>query len=130
MNCRYCRFLVWKVSYSDKILQLCLKQKCANQNYPFLEIRWIEGYHTKLSRITFKSHVSCKTRNAFCLYRKILKHILISNNYIKKFKIQRNWVFATNSNFLIPKSVQPNSVNLRYFKLRFFDPTEFIVWNI
>ena len=29
----------------------------------------------------------------------------------------RNWVFATNSNFLIPKSLQPDGVILWYFKL-------------
>ena len=31
--------------------------------------------------------------------------------------IQRNWVFVTNSDFLIPISLQPNVVDLRYFKL-------------
>ena len=30
---------------------------------------------------------------------------------------QRNWVFVTNSDFLIPISLQPNVVDLRYFKL-------------
>ena len=29
----------------------------------------------------------------------------------------RNWVFATNSDFLIPISLQPDGVNLQYFKL-------------
>ena len=28
---------------------------------------------------------------------------------------QRNWVFATNSDFLIPLSLQPNVLDLRYF---------------
>ena len=33
---------------------------------------------------------------------------------------ERNWAFVTNSDFLIPISLQPNVVDLRYFKL----------WNI
>ena len=44
--------------------------------------------------------------------------------------MQRNWVFATNSNFLIPISLQPGGVGLWHFKLRLFDLTEFKVWNI
>ena len=31
--------------------------------------------------------------------------------------------FATNSNFLIPRSSQPDDVNFGYFKLRLFDLT-------
>ena len=37
---------------------------------------------------------------------------------------------ATNSDFLITISLQLDGVNLLYFKLRLFDITEFIVWNI
>ena len=43
---------------------------------------------------------------------------------------ERNWVFATNSEFIIPISLEPNVVNLWYFKLILFDLTEFIVRNI
>jgi len=43
---------------------------------------------------------------------------------------QRNWVFATNSNFLTPIASQPDGVNLWYFKLKLFDLKELIVWNI
>ena len=43
---------------------------------------------------------------------------------------ERNWVFDTNSNFPIPKSVQPLSVNLWYFKLILVDPTGFKFWHI
>ena len=39
---------------------------------------------------------------------------------------KRNWVFATNSNFLTPLSFQPDGVNLWYFKLNLFNLTEFI----
>ena len=48
---------------------------------------------------------------------------------IKQILKLRNWVFATNSNFLISMSLKPHGVNLWYFKLRLFDPTEFIVWK-
>ena len=43
---------------------------------------------------------------------------------------KRNWAFASNSNFPIIKSLQPECVNLWYFKLRLSDLTEFIVWSI
>ena len=43
---------------------------------------------------------------------------------------QKNRVFATNSNFPILIPLQPNSLNLRFFKLGLFVLTEFIVWNI
>ena len=44
--------------------------------------------------------------------------------------IKRNWVFATNSVFVNPISLQPNGVSLWYFKLTLFDLIAFIVWNI
>ena len=59
----------------------------------------------------------------------------MDNVYINSFnketeKIQqRNWVFSTSSEFIIPISLEPNVVNLWYFKLILFDLTEFIVWN-
>ena len=43
---------------------------------------------------------------------------------------QRNWIFATNSVFVKPISLQPYDVNLWYFKLTLFDQIAFIVWNI
>jgi len=39
-------------------------------------------------------------------------------------------VFATNSVFVKPISLQPYDVNLWYFKLTVFDLIAFIVWNI
>ena len=44
--------------------------------------------------------------------------------------LKRNWVFATNSVFVKPISLQPYDVNLWYFKLTLFDLRAFIVWNI
>ena len=41
-----------------------------------------------------------------------------------------NWVFTTKSNFLMLVSLQPDCINILYFKLKHFDLTEFIVWNI
>ena len=43
---------------------------------------------------------------------------------------KRNWVFATNSDYLFAISLQPDGINLWYFELRLFDCTEFIVWYI
>ena len=48
----------------------------------------------------------------------------------QEWTMKRNWVFATNSNFLIPISLQPDGVGLWYFKLTLFDLKEIIVWNI
>ena len=51
-----------------------------------------------------------------------------------KFKFlqvkQRNWVFDTILYFLITIFLQLKSLNLRFFKLRLFNLTEIIVWNI
>ena len=38
-------------------------------------------------------------------------------------------VFYTNLSFQIPISLQPDGVNLRYFKPRLFDPTDFMDWK-
>ena len=53
---------------------------------------------------------------------------LISPKMWKQEEI--HWVFATNSEFIIPMYLEPNVANLLYFKLTLFDLTEFIVWNI
>jgi len=53
----------------------------------------------------------------------------IQNNDFLIFS-QQNWVFAANTNFLIAISMQPNVVNHWNFKLRLFDQTKCIVWNI
>ena len=45
------------------------------------------------------------------------------------FLIAKKFSVYTNSNFLFPISLQPDSVNLWYYKLRLFDLTECIVWN-
>ena len=44
--------------------------------------------------------------------------------------LKRNWLFATTSNFLVSTSLQPVGINLWYFKLKLFDFSEFIIWNI
>ena len=43
---------------------------------------------------------------------------------------ERNWVFATNSKFLIPISFHLGCLNLWYFIFKLFDLAELIVWNI
>ena len=52
------------------------------------------------------------------------------NFFIVIILLLRNWVFATNSVFVKPLSLQPNDVNLWYFKLTLFNPIAFIFWNI
>ena len=57
---------------------------------------------------------------------------LFLNAYVWSFKFafQMNWVLVTNSNFVIHISLQPDGVNLWYFKLRLLDQKELTVWNI
>ena len=43
---------------------------------------------------------------------------------------QRNWVFDTNSDFLITISLEPNLADLRYFKLWILLDQIIWVWNI
>ena len=43
---------------------------------------------------------------------------------------QRNWVFATNSDFLFTISLEPNVADLRYFKLWILLDQVIWVWNI
>ena len=58
------------------------------------------------------------------------KYCAKRNFFSQNMLLQRNWVFATNPNFLLPICLQPNYLNLRYFKLWFFHITEVKVWNI
>ena len=58
----------------------------------------------------------------------ISTYLFISIFNIKR--LQRNWDFTTKSNFRIPISFQPDYENLWYFKLRLFDLTVFIVFEI
>ena len=53
---------------------------------------------------------------------------------LKKIWI-KNWVYTTNTNFIIPISLQPDEVHLWYFQLSWFDQTKLMfeiskVWNI
>ena len=45
-------------------------------------------------------------------------------------RVQRNWVFATNSDFLITISLEPNVEDPRYFKLWTLLDQIFWAWNI
>ena len=45
-------------------------------------------------------------------------------------RVKRSWVFVINSDFLIPASLQPNVVDLRYFKLWIALHQIILVWNI
>ena len=62
--------------------------------------------------------------------KNIILEFLCRASFLQVKNWQRNWVFATNSNCLILISWKPNGGNPWYFKVRLFDLTEFIVWNI
>ena len=56
---------------------------------------------------------------------RVFKHLKIKiNKYLWLKNMERNWVFATNPNFLTPIYLQPNYVNLWYSILWLFDITE------
>jgi len=61
--------------------------------------------------------------------RKYIKRRLFKDQEPGKIKFffkdnsQRNWVFATSSNFIISISLQPNGAHLWYLKLRLFGLT-------
>ena len=50
--------------------------------------------------------------------------------YKKKLETKDLSFFKKNSDFLIPLSLQPVGVNLKYFKIKFSNLTEAVVWNI
>ena len=52
-----------------------------------------------------------------------------AKNYVKS-SVERNWVFETNSDFLITISLEPDVADLRYFKLLILLDQIIWVWNI
>ena len=58
------------------------------------------------------------------------KNTLHFDIFILNKMFVRNWVFATNSDVLIPVSLQPNVVDLRNFKLGIMLDLINCVWNI
>ena len=57
--------------------------------------------------------------------------IFLENALIETEKsAKRNWVLATNSDFQIAICLQPDGVNLWYFKLWIILDQMIIVWNI
>ena len=71
-----------------------------------------------------------KTRYAYIVINSFkLKTIGVHRIGIETLKLwlnesERIWVLVANSNILIPTSVQPDGINLWYFKLRLFDLIE------
>ena len=49
--------------------------------------------------------------------------------YLTNLKFERNWVFASNSDILIPSFLKHNVVGLRYFKLWMMLDKIIKVWN-
>ena len=71
-------------------------------------------------------HVSSYQVNYFDIKNIILKNTSFKN----KTKFKGIESLSQTLNFLIPISLEPNVVDLWYFKLILFDLTEFIVLNI
>ena len=81
-----------------------------------------------------RGHVTSNKKNV-CAKKPPIKHENLQNvkvnfMYEEKMESKRNWVFATNSNSIIPISLQPDGVDLWYFKLKLFGLKWFIDWNI
>ena len=80
--------------------------------------------------------VNLSVNSYFCpLYRIFCPFFRSPNFYLILFLnlflgVEKNLFFVTNLKFSIPISLQPHGVNNWFFKLRLFDLTEFIVWNI
>ena len=93
------------------------------------DVYWIQKKDKLCTHLLFKLW-SC----SLCIHfkTKTMKFRVLDKNcpgFSKFSKIefsykQRNWVCVTNSFFLIPISLEPKDVNLRYFKLILFDLTE------
>ena len=81
----------------------------------------------KIVFIHIFNNVSIKLSIIKCFFIALSLYPLsfFANTPIKYYKVnienmKRDWVFATNSNLLIPLSLQPDGANLWYFKLRLF----------
>ena len=63
----------------------------------------------------------------FSIFLQNIRIYLFMNTIFKDvLDLVKELIFSTNSNL----PLQPDGVNLWYFKLRLFDVTEFSVWNI
>ena len=76
----------------------------------------------------FNGYPSCSP-NIRCKLRCVRSNAKIAQ-YFVNWSFKRNWVFATNSNFLIYISLQPNVVDFWYFKLWYLLVKIILVWNI
>ena len=94
--------------YDMKIFNLCSQERDNGGVMRDKEL-WDKIYYLKFNFLVFLSSF-------------VLKHAI--NVTIVRF------VHCKNFNFLIPISLQLDGVNLWYFKVRLFDLTELIVWNI
>ena len=117
-------FIKLSRAWTFSVINLGIKDwtpSCANLFIDLIHL----GYHAVVvpTRDTFKKRI-------YHLSFKGIESLPQTQIIQSRWHFLMNWVFATNSNLLIPISLQPDVVNLWYFKLRLFDLTEFIVWNI
>ena len=94
----------WYISYSNIVKEFIIFYFVQNS----LKLFWYNLFFLLLWFIAFLFELKCLTMN--------LK--------------QRKWVFATSTDFLILIYLQPNVVDLRYFKLRILLDQIIWVWNI
>ena len=82
---------------------------------------------TKTTFVTQFSNSNCfHKKRTFKSFEIIFFYIYMTANSFW----QRNWVFGTNSDLIIPISLQPNVVDLRSFKLWILLHQIILVWNI
>ena len=81
--------------------------------------QWIRFQSSSFENVMPEVNIDLFVRKAVSLKVKIIH--FVNTDYRK-----RNWVFAMNLQFLTPISLQPDDVNLWYFKLRLFNLTELI----
>ena len=77
-------------------------------------------------------HITWNYETKFTTKFKLKQCIVYFRNvdYYRSIQLERNWVFATNSDFLITISLEPNVVDSRYFKLWILLDQIFRAWNI
>ena len=86
----------------------------------------------KCKETDFSPLILILLNNVFCNLQAYCSSLAKINfiQIIHQIFCKRIWVFATNSDILIPLSLQPNVVNFWHFKLLIVLDQIMIVWNI
>ena len=108
VNCRFIK--IWLCDLTEIMIRV-IKRLRLDSRIPMLNCRhccWLDLSHRFYFRgeILLLGDLGLDTK---------IPNICFKNQRIRKFRYQRNRVFATNSNFHISVSLQPN--DLKFFKL-------------